>query len=88
MFFYVKACAYQMDQGNCFGYSEVWFFNTKSGQCEMFIYGLCGGNPNRFGSKRECERECGMYMNPMPGSEKKKGEEEDSKKESDTKKML
>ncbi len=31
------------------------FFNAKTGNCEQFQYGGCGGNDNRFGSIEECQ---------------------------------
>lgn len=42
----------------CAEYMRAWFYNKQTGNCEAFVYGGCGGNPNRFYSKRECEKCC------------------------------
>ncbi|XP_052084379.1 carboxypeptidase inhibitor SmCI-like isoform X2 [Mytilus californianus] len=48
-----------------------WFYNTKSMQCEGFIYGGRRGNRNNFRTKRRCERLCNGVMKdpcgPNPG---------------------
>ena len=36
------------------------FFNKKTGKCEKFIYGGCGGNKNNFKKKTSCEITCGV----------------------------
>jgi tissue factor pathway inhibitor len=41
-------CALEVEPGPCRGSIPSYFFNFKSGQCEKFIYGGCGGNENRF----------------------------------------
>ncbi|KAG0425926.1 hypothetical protein HPB47_026919 [Ixodes persulcatus] len=37
---------------------ERWYHNPKSGSCETFIYGGCGGNFNRYRTEAECRKEC------------------------------
>ena len=40
------------------GYFPRWFYNTKKGRCESFIYGGCNENANNFKTKQECEQTC------------------------------
>lgn len=42
----------------CEAYIPLFFHNTKTGNCEGFVYGGCGGNENRFGTKESCEEFC------------------------------
>ncbi|KAI0242254.1 PI-actitoxin-Axm2b [Lamellibrachia satsuma] len=44
--------------GVCLAYFPRWFFNSKTGKCERFIYGGCGGNKNNFNRKEECDKTC------------------------------
>uniref|UniRef100_A0A3Q2CUA5 BPTI/Kunitz inhibitor domain-containing protein n=1 Tax=Cyprinodon variegatus TaxID=28743 RepID=A0A3Q2CUA5_CYPVA len=50
----------QLPQGNtpCLDYALVWYFHIQSGECRPFVYGGCGGNQNRFPSRKECETLC------------------------------
>lgn len=42
----------------CRAAHEKFFFNKETQECEMFTYGGCGGNDNRFNTKAECEERC------------------------------
>ena len=44
--------------GSCKAYFHMYFYNKSSGNCEIFIYGGCGGNSNNFSTKEECEKNC------------------------------
>ncbi|KAI0240899.1 PI-actitoxin-Aeq3b, partial [Lamellibrachia satsuma] len=44
--------------GPCKGYFPRFFFNTKTGKCEKFIYGGCEGNRNNFKTEEECKKTC------------------------------
>uniref|UniRef100_A0A183CQ96 Kunitz/Bovine pancreatic trypsin inhibitor domain protein n=1 Tax=Globodera pallida TaxID=36090 RepID=A0A183CQ96_GLOPA len=46
------------EQGNCGTYSNRWWFNAKTGNCEEFIYSGCQGNANNFESYKECQDYC------------------------------
>ena len=47
-----------MEVGPCEALQQAYFFNASSGQCEIFNYGGCGGNENRFATATECFDEC------------------------------
>lgn len=51
-------CLVAPDAGPCRAMVESYYYNTRLGVCEMFLYGGCGGNPNRFSSIQECENKC------------------------------
>lgn len=51
-------CSQAVDIGTCDSVVPSWFYNSTSGECEMFNYGGCGGNENRFETERECQAEC------------------------------
>ena len=41
---------------------EQYYFNSKTGQCEPFVYGGCGGNENKFGTFEKCKSTCGSKI--------------------------
>uniref|UniRef100_A0A1X7V3D2 Uncharacterized protein n=1 Tax=Amphimedon queenslandica TaxID=400682 RepID=A0A1X7V3D2_AMPQE len=45
--------------GPCRGAFPRWFYNSSSGSCELFLYGGCSGNTNRFISLQQCIQSCG-----------------------------
>ncbi|MEM7245767.1 MAG: BPTI/Kunitz domain-containing protein [Acidobacteriota bacterium] len=51
-------CTLPPDPGECDAVFPRWYFNAGSGQCEMFIWGGCGGNGNNFETQEECEASC------------------------------
>ena len=61
-------CSLPSDSGPCFAKFSAVFFNRRSGQCESFVYGGCGGNENRFESVQACELACrGVGRRPNSG---------------------
>uniref|UniRef100_A0A915K375 BPTI/Kunitz inhibitor domain-containing protein n=1 Tax=Romanomermis culicivorax TaxID=13658 RepID=A0A915K375_ROMCU len=52
------ACSLPKDQGPCINFVSRWFFNSRSGQCEQFQFGSCGGNLNNFDSEDICRARC------------------------------
>lgn len=48
----------EADPGMCFAFIPRYFFNPKTGVCEMFIYGGCGGNGNNYQNMQECTQQC------------------------------
>ncbi|KAJ0057123.1 hypothetical protein NL108_002052 [Boleophthalmus pectinirostris] len=52
------ACNLPPETGPCMAYLPSYFYNATSGKCEIFIYGGCKGNLNRFKSLTSCEMYC------------------------------
>ncbi|XP_075757222.1 papilin-like [Pelodiscus sinensis] len=53
-------CQLPPEPGPCLAYMPRYFYNPVTESCEMFIYGGCLGNGNRFSTKEECLRTCGQ----------------------------
>ncbi|XP_068710293.1 uncharacterized protein [Montipora foliosa] len=51
-------CELFPDSGPCTANMPSWFFNGTIGACEVFIYGGCDGNSNRFPSYYDCQDNC------------------------------
>uniref|UniRef100_H9GUT9 BPTI/Kunitz inhibitor domain-containing protein n=1 Tax=Anolis carolinensis TaxID=28377 RepID=H9GUT9_ANOCA len=47
------------DTGPCKASIPLFYFDIRSGQCEDFVYGGCGGNANIFLTWDECFSKCG-----------------------------
>ncbi|XP_060596375.1 papilin-like isoform X2 [Ruditapes philippinarum] len=54
-------CNLQADVGRCDDKITRYAYNTKTCQCEKFIWGGCGGNTNNFKTIEECLNSCGGY---------------------------
>ena len=37
----------------------MWLYDAKLKKCRIFVYGMCGGNKNRFGTEEACLKTCG-----------------------------
>lgn len=35
-----------------------WYYDHDIGECQEFVYGGCGGNLNRFPTRKSCETAC------------------------------
>ncbi|KAL3864757.1 hypothetical protein ACJMK2_006413 [Sinanodonta woodiana] len=51
-------CKLPKDSGFCLAYFRRFYFNSKSLQCEQFIYGGCGSNENNFKTLADCHMIC------------------------------
>ncbi|KAK1332718.1 hypothetical protein QTO34_007401 [Cnephaeus nilssonii] len=54
-------CWLPLDEGSCSAYTLRWYHRAAAGgtrACQPFVYGGCGGNANRFGTREACERRC------------------------------
>merc|ERR1711894_258010 len=47
-----------VEHGRCKAFHTKWYYNSDIGACEVFVYGGCGGNANRFDSYKECRATC------------------------------
>ena len=54
-------CSQEPETGPCKGGFRKFFYNSTTNQCELFIYGGCGGNDNRFDTRSECISTCGEF---------------------------
>ncbi|GIY03099.1 hypothetical protein CEXT_538132 [Caerostris extrusa] len=52
------ACQQEKVVGRCRAGHRRYYFDQETGQCEMFLYGGCGGNQNNFKTKEMCEATC------------------------------
>jgi len=51
-------CALTQDIGRCKKYVEKYFYNKTDNSCQIFGWGGCGGNANKFDTLSECESSC------------------------------
>lgn len=54
-------CSLPLDEGSCSAYTLRWYHRAGAGgtkACHPFVYGGCGGNANRFGTREACEHRC------------------------------
>ncbi|XP_076460366.1 PI-actitoxin-Afv2b-like [Babylonia areolata] len=51
-------CSLPSETGPCRAMIPRYFYDTKSGTCQMFTYGGCLGNANNFEKKENCEAAC------------------------------
>jgi hypothetical protein len=54
----LDACSLPEQPGNCDAYEPSFWHNPKTGLCEPFVYGGCGGNANRFATRDACLAAC------------------------------
>jgi hypothetical protein len=51
-------CGQPLETGNCDGFSQRFGYSPAAAACVQFLYGLCGGNDNRFDTLEECNTAC------------------------------
>ena len=55
-------CSLEADVGPCKGNFPRWFYNSTMEKCQVFSYGGCRGNENRFDTEEECVELCAEHM--------------------------
>lgn len=50
--------------GECYNYTERWYYDSQASRCKPFYYGGCGGNNNNFESQAACQRRCESHRPP------------------------
>nr|XP_057903826.1 tissue factor pathway inhibitor 2 [Doryrhamphus excisus] len=53
-----QMCRFPMEEGPCRALFRRYFFNMTTMQCELFYYGGCNGNANRFSDLTSCTEYC------------------------------
>ena len=51
-------CESEPDDGYCRAAFERYYFDKIENTCKTFIYGGCGGNDNRYPTKKNCFDAC------------------------------
>nr|P00994.1 RecName: Full=Isoinhibitor K [Helix pomatia] len=51
-------CNLPAETGPCKASFRQYYYNSKSGGCQQFIYGGCRGNQNRFDTTQQCQGVC------------------------------
>lgn len=59
-----EACLLAADVGFCDGVCPRFHYVARTGQCESFVYGCCGGNANNFLTQAACEAACSGVAPP------------------------
>ncbi|KPU76312.1 uncharacterized protein Dana_GF26517 [Drosophila ananassae] len=62
-------CLQPVDYGKCRVGVSAWYYNHSELRCKKFIYRVCGGNLNRFYTKKECEQVCKHHWITTPTSQ-------------------
>ncbi|KAL4712218.1 hypothetical protein ACJJTC_011079 [Scirpophaga incertulas] len=62
----IADCTSPLVTGHCKGGFPRYGFNTKTGKCQKFTYGGCGGNGNNYKTLKECKETCEPATDSTP----------------------
>ncbi|KAM7398772.1 hypothetical protein PAMP_018086 [Pampus punctatissimus] len=65
---FAELCEAEPVVGPCRAALQHWYYNSKTGSCQSFIYGGCRGNKNNYISKESCVATCTVTV--LPSSKK------------------
>ncbi|KAJ8314537.1 hypothetical protein KUTeg_006687 [Tegillarca granosa] len=70
---FAAICTLPADSGPCRRKSPIlmWHYNSTLKMCQVFPYGGCRGNGNKFHTQAECKRHCGAHMASLEASRNK-----------------
>jgi hypothetical protein len=54
-------CLQNPDVGPCKAIIQQYYYNAQLRSCQLFYWGGCLGNQNRFNSREQCQRSCSSY---------------------------
>ena len=60
----VDICTLPVKRGNCWDVVPSFYFNSAAKKCERFMYSGCGGNDNKFHTKKACQAKCVSEKKP------------------------
>ncbi|WAR07116.1 SPON1-like protein [Mya arenaria] len=62
---FTAICSLPKNDGPCRGNFERWYYDSTMRKCQLFRYGGCRGNDNRFETEVECQEQCARYMDNL-----------------------
>ncbi|MFT5042696.1 MAG: hypothetical protein ACI8TX_003689 [Hyphomicrobiaceae bacterium] len=63
----LQTCQLPPEVGDCDAAIPRLFFDARTGRCQRFIWGGCGGNANNFETLQQCADTCGVRIDhPLP----------------------
>ncbi|KAM9853333.1 kunitz-type protease inhibitor 2 [Aulostomus maculatus] len=72
---YSELCEAEPQPGPCRAAFKRWYYDSKTGSCQTFIYGGCSANRNNYESEEICMNTCTVTV--LPSSKKVSADSED-----------
>ncbi|XP_078100708.1 kunitz-type protease inhibitor 2 isoform X2 [Sander vitreus] len=61
---FAERCGAEPDGGHCRAAFQHWYYNSKTGSCQTFMYGGCRGNRNNYFTEEDCINSCTVKVLP------------------------